>query len=153
MNLETLCMGMYGLWVILVCDRFKFFVVVVFALGFWIWFGFWIMCIWQWNFAIWINGFRHLHCEWFVHSRMEKGVASAIWWIRSTMLQVWVNLNPFLILWYYSYTSHCVLGSVTHRLTSSSQLLPFFSTLLFCMSIFFPPLIGFNPFVFFILYL
>ncbi|KAH1193294.1 Xyloglucan endotransglucosylase/hydrolase 2 [Glycine max] len=42
-----------------------------------------------WNFAIWINGFRHLHCEWFVHSRMEKGVASAIWWIRSTMLQVW----------------------------------------------------------------
>jgi len=27
-------MGMYGLWVILVCDRFKFFVVVVFALGF-----------------------------------------------------------------------------------------------------------------------
>ncbi|KAG4395904.1 hypothetical protein GLYMA_19G066350v4 [Glycine max] len=47
------------------------------------------MCIWQWNFAIWINGFRHLHCEWFVHSRMEKGVASAIWWIRSTMLQVW----------------------------------------------------------------
>ena len=33
-NLETLCMGMYGLWVILVCDRSKFFVVVVFGLGF-----------------------------------------------------------------------------------------------------------------------
>ncbi|KAG5052426.1 hypothetical protein JHK87_004624 [Glycine soja] len=42
----------------------------------------------KWNFAIWINGCRHLRCEWFVHSRMEKGVASAIWWIRSTVENV-----------------------------------------------------------------
>ncbi|TKY47263.1 B3 domain-containing transcription repressor VAL1 [Spatholobus suberectus] len=51
----------------------------------------------KWNFGIWINGFRHLRCEWFVRSRMEKGVDSAIWRIRPTVLQVRVNLSPFAL--------------------------------------------------------
>ena len=55
-----------------------------------------------------INGFRHLRCEWFVHSRMEKGVASAIWWIRSTMLQVRVNLSPFAL----NFVDSFVLGGL-----------------------------------------
>ena len=33
---------------------------------------------------------------------MEKGVASAIWWIRPTMLQVRVNLSPFALNFIYS---------------------------------------------------
>jgi len=33
---------------------------------------------------------------------MEKGVASAIWWIRPTVLQVRVNLCPFPLNFIYS---------------------------------------------------
>jgi len=39
---------------------------------------------------------------------MEKGVASAIWWIRPSVLQVRVNLSPFPLIFIYS----SIMGAV-----------------------------------------